>query len=135
MIAILCHECSTEDRVVEFPSLALLDEHVKAGHPIPQGINGPAPWTSDLQKMKTNPPPAPTLPDKAEPVIEKNREPLPIELRYTYHGECPKCFRPIETIEIPVAERSIAVAYCSPCRTQYEKKSLIPIIEQGIDVD
>lgn len=109
----VCFECTDEE--IPFDSAKELSEHRKSGHIL----------------MPPEPPPPPPPPPEPEPVKEEIKvEPKQIVLRYLYEGECTQCNRTVDTIEIPVGEESMVVAYCPPCRMQIAQATVMPIHKQ-----
>ena len=100
-MSVICQECSNpaEDKIVEFPTLKELSDHVKAGHPSTEEPEEEAP--------------APEL--------------VPITLHYKFEGQCPTCGRMVDTITVEFEEKDTMVAYCSSCKTQHDTKEVIPL--------
>lgn len=108
----MCVTCSTKDRIVEFPTVRELNEHIKGGH-------------------KTQPPEvAKTSREEVAEALEKRRE-APIELAYRYQGNCPDCGTVINTISVPIGEDTeYLVAFCSRCNKQHQGRKVIPLAKQ-----
>jgi len=105
-------KCSSEGRSVEFNSVKDLNDHAKAGHPLPKGI---------VEQEKALKPRIPKV-----PAVTK------VTLEYKYTGKCGKCGREVDTIDIDLQDNMVMIAYCSSCKIQYKKIPVIPLSKQKI---
>ena len=101
----ICSVCSTGENLVEFNTVKELSDHIKGGH-------------------KSGKKPA------VEPVVIKQEPAKPIELRYKFEGQCPKCNKEIDTITVDLGESEQQIAYCTNCRLQHKQIRVIPISKQ-----
>lgn len=51
----------------------------------------------------------------------------PITLEYIFKGECPACKRGVSTLELEVASKYYAVAYCVFCKKQHEQREVVKL--------
>ena len=111
-MAFLCIQCSNNSRIVEFPTLKQLNEHSKAGHPIPS-------WVQE----KENSPKVRVPKKKGESILE---------LAYKFIGSCPECgSTEIDTLKVSLEKHLEAmIAYCTVCRKQLREQKVLPIKEQ-----
>lgn len=62
----------------------------------------------------------------------QQQEVKPLELKYKWEGDCPKCNGEITTLEVPIEDNLIAIAYCIRDRKQVEYKKVIPLNKYDI---
>lgn len=119
----ICIQCDG----LEFDTVQQLNAHIKSGHK-----TKPENWQPPIKRIKLSdiaktdapigvvPPLSPAVPRVAKP----------IELHYSFTGECTKCFNPLDTIEVELGEKNTEVAYCSTCKIQYKQIEVVPIVKQ-----
>lgn len=124
---------------VEFPTEASYFAHKKSGHKT--GLDKATPL--DTLPIPTPPPGVQTAPSpefmeivnriEAEPAPSNptpSQHPTslppadPIRLEYVYTGVCPDDRSPVTTLEIDVASKHFAIAFCGSCKKQLENKEV-----------
>lgn len=111
-ISAICMTCTQGDTEISFPTVKMLVEHQKGGHKL-----APPEPEKPVEVVKTSDNPSSSTPaPKKEPII----------LEYRYKGTH-DCGNPLDTIQIPVGDKAMCVAYCPNCRIQVTSQEVIPI--------
>ena len=107
--------CTIGDNVVEFTKKQEWLDHLAA------------------HKEGTIQPPKPPKEEPEETAAPQEASLKPIVLKYKYEGQCDKCGKEIDTIQIEFLKNieSMMVAYCSNCKIQFVNQSVIPIQAQN----
>lgn len=110
----------------EFTSEDEFRNHMLTVHPellAPTDLMDRVSKPSDPPKPIHFDPPKPNKP-------EAPRKPIPVNLIYTYVGECPTCYSPVSTLMLDMPGKTaklFAVAFCVKCNKQLEKHEVQPI--------
>lgn len=118
----ICQVCTTEEQEVAFDTVKNLFGHQKSGHRIFLGLIKP----KQDAPAKTTPSATEKPASQTAPVVQTK----PIVLKYKFEGECQKCNKEVETIEVKGVEINAMVAYCSNCKSQFTQVNVIPLEKQ-----
>ena len=110
----VCIRCTTDEKAVSFGSLAELSAHNKSVH---EG----KPLNINPKKVVDKPKPKPDFMPKPEPERE------PIKLTYKFTGQCKDCGSVVDTLEMDVAKKHFASAFCIQCKKQLEVKEVVKL--------
>ena len=53
---------------------------------------------------------------------KESDQPVPLTLEYVWKGTCPTCVNPVHTLQVNVAKKFVAIAYCSTCGINVAEK-------------
>lgn len=103
----LCEKCGEE-----FEGHAEYKQH-KVNHQL--GVGDEQPTAPEQEKPK-----------KEVPKIQED-ERKPIVLTYLYTGQCEKCGRHVDTLEMDVGTDHFALAYCVPCKEKKTQRKVLKL--------
>lgn len=125
----ICLQCSGESTLMEFPTVKILNEHIKSGHKTkPEG------WTPRKKRItleqanaKRSKNVKKTSPTASSGEKKPPKKPTPILLAYKYSGTCPDCDNELDTISVSVGKKDSVIAYCAVCKKQHKETKVVPL--------